>query len=272
VTLTTPNLIPGVPSPVRVFAAMLLRDITVLRLTIGSFLARTLLQPLLLVFVLSYVFPLIGQGVGGENADDFSAVLVAGVAANTILFQGILSVTLPLTHDLGGTLEMVDRVLAPVPVRVLALEKIVAGAVECLLAGLVVFPLAAIIPATDVSLAPSWPVLLTIVPLSCVMSASLGLLLGTLFTPQNTPVLFGVILVPVTFLGGMYFRWTDLQAIPWLQIGSLANPLIYLSEGMRAGVTGGPHMPLAVVYAAVVGATVLFMVLGSTRLARRVVA
>lgn len=260
------------PARLRVVAALLLRDLTVLRGNLGGFLARTLLQPLLLVFVLTYVFPLIGQGVGTDGAADFSAVLVAGVVANTILFQGILSVTLPLTHQLEGHGDLEDRILAPVEIPVVALQHILAGALECLLAGAAVFPIAALIPATDVPLSISWPLLLGLVPLACTLSAALGLLLGTVFSPRTTPVLFGVILVPVTFLGGMYFRWTDLDAIPWLQMGSLVNPLIYVSEGMRAAVTDGPHMAPAVIFGVLVPMTIAMVWGGVRRLTARVTA
>ena len=36
-----------------------------LRKNLKEFLPRTVLQPLLLVFVFTYVFPKIGQGIGG---------------------------------------------------------------------------------------------------------------------------------------------------------------------------------------------------------------
>ena len=47
------------------FGAMLLRDLTVLRRNLKEFIPRTIMQPLLLVFVFTYVFPKIGQSVGG---------------------------------------------------------------------------------------------------------------------------------------------------------------------------------------------------------------
>ena len=99
------------------FGALLLRDLTVLRKNLKEFIPRTVLQPLLLVFVFTYVFPKIGQGVGGSGAGaaTFSSVLVAGVVATAILFQGIQAVALPLVQEFGYTREIEDRVLAPLP-------------------------------------------------------------------------------------------------------------------------------------------------------------
>ena len=48
--------------------ALVLRDLTVLRKHSVEFVIRTLVQPFLLVFVFLYVFPTIGQGIGGGAA------------------------------------------------------------------------------------------------------------------------------------------------------------------------------------------------------------
>ena len=96
----------------RVFSALLLRDLVVLRKQLGQFLPRTLLQPFLLVFVFTYVFPKIGQGVGGSGAGEaqFSTMLVAGVVGLAIMFQGIQAVALPMVQEFGYTREIEDRV------------------------------------------------------------------------------------------------------------------------------------------------------------------
>ncbi len=62
------------------FWALLLRDLRVLQKTIVVFAIRTVMQPLLLVFVFTYVFPKIGQGVGGsaQSEASFSTLLMAG--------------------------------------------------------------------------------------------------------------------------------------------------------------------------------------------------
>src|SRR5580765_9020932 len=91
------------------FGALLLRDLTVLRKNLKAFIPRTILQPLLLVFVFTYVFPKIGQGVGGAAAPEFSTLLVAGVVGIAILMQGIQSVSLPMVQEFGYTREIEDR-------------------------------------------------------------------------------------------------------------------------------------------------------------------
>jgi ABC-2 type transport system permease protein len=133
-------------------------------------------------------------------------VLVAGVVAIAIFFQGIQAVA-PCSYRSSGTREIEDRVLAPLPIGVVACEKIVAGALQCLLAGLIVFPIAAVVPATPVHLDVNWLVVLTLVPIACLMSGAVGLMFGTMFNPRSVPMLFGVIVIPITFLGCVYYSW-----------------------------------------------------------------
>ena len=218
--MTTPaSTVPAITAPAHVssgvaFRALLLRDAFVLRKDLREFLPRTILQPLLLVFVFTYVFPKIGQGVGGAGGEaEFSTMLVAGVLASVILFQGIQSVALPMVQEFGYTREIEDRVLAPLPLELVGVEKIVAGALQCLFSALIVFPIATFVPATPVHLQVDWLVLLTIAPLACVMSASLGLMFGTLFDPRTVPLLFGIVGIPLTFLGCIYFPWAQLESL-----------------------------------------------------------
>ena len=123
------------------FGALLARDVRVLRRQFGQFLLRTMMQPFLFVFVFAYVFPKIGQGFRNPAGGSFTTVLVPGLIAVAINFQGIQAVALPLVQEFSVSKEIEDRVLSPVPVWTVGLEKIVAGAIQSVLAALVVFPI-----------------------------------------------------------------------------------------------------------------------------------
>ena len=259
------------------FRALLARDAYVLAHNLKEFLPRTLIQPFLLVFVFTYVLPKIGLGIGGgpsggAGSAAYTASLIAGVIASVILFQGIQAVALPLVQEFGYTREIEDRVLAPLPVELVAVEKIVGGALQCLIAALLVFPIAAIVPATPVHLHINWLVLVTLLPLACLMASALGLTFGTMFDPRTVPMLFGVIVVPITFLGCIYYPWKALEAIRWLQILSLANPLVYISEGFRAALTDIPHMSLLAIYPVMIAFTGLLSWKGISGFKKRVIA
>src|SRR5216684_1097123 len=180
------------------FVALLCRDLAVLKKNLKEFIPRTIIQPFLLVFVFLYVFPKIGQGIGGgtpAGESAFATILVAGVVGLSILFQGIQSVALPMVQEFGYTKEIEDRVLAPLPVSLVAMGKVVAGALQGLIAACVVFPIAAVVHASGVvpHLTVHWLILVTLIPLACVACASLGLTLGTRFDPRTVPMLFGFI-------------------------------------------------------------------------------
>ena len=255
----------------RAFAALLLRDLTVLRKNLGQFLPRTMLQPFLLVFVFTYVFPKIGQGIGGAGgAETFSTMLVAGVVGLGIMFQGIQAVALPMVQEFGYTREIEDRVLAPMPVWAVAMAKVVSGALNGLFSALLVFPIAAVVPATAVNLDINWPILLTLLPLACYMCGALGLTFGTFFDTRTVPLLFGIVVLPLTFLGAIYYPWQSLQPIRWLQILVLVNPLVYMCEGFRAALTPVSHMSLWAIYPVMIGFCALFTRTGIKNFEKRV--
>lgn len=259
-------------------AGLLARDLRVLRRELYAFLSRTIVQPLLFVFVFAYVFPRIGQGIGAAGAAegtgvDFATVLVPGLVAVAIIFQGITAVALPLSQEFGGTKEIEDRIMAPVPVQVVALEKVLFGALQSVLAGAVVLPMVLAIPAAPVDVAvTSWPLLITVAVLSALLSGALGLALGTSVEPRQIGLMFSLVVLPLTFLGAVYYPWAALDAVPWLQVGVLVNPLVYVSEGLRAALTPGIEtMPAAAFLAALAVATALLLALGLRGFVRRTV-
>ena len=71
----------------------------------------------------------------------------------------------------------------------------------------------------------------------------MGLFIGTVIDPRKITLLFAVVVLPLTFLGCVYYPWATLAPIPWLQYLVLLNPLVYMSEGLRASLTPQlPHM------------------------------
>jgi ABC-2 type transport system permease protein len=253
--------------------ALILRDLVVLWKNKWEFVIRTLVQPFLLVFVFLFVFPKIGQGIGGGGgaADEsrFATVLVPGVVGISIMFQGIQAVAMQLSTEFGYTREIEDRVQAPCPIWLVAVSKVLSGAAQGLIAAVIVFPIAAVVHASGVhaQLSVHWWVVLTLIPLACVTMTSLGLLLGTSFEPRNIGLMFGFVVLPLTFLGGTYYQWTrlspvQLDGVHWLQIIVLVNPLIYVNEGLRGGLTDASHMHLYIVYPVLIGFCATFLALG----------
>jgi len=63
--------------------------------------------------------------------------------------------------------------------------------------------------------------------------------------------------------GCTYYPWVGLERIPWMKWAVLVNPLVYVSEAMRAALTPDvPHMPAAAIFAALLVVTAIFLFLG----------
>jgi ABC-2 type transport system permease protein len=229
------------------------------------------MQPLLTTFVFAYVFPKIGQGVGGsENAAEFSTLLAPGLVSFGLIFQGIQAVALPLVSEFGYTREIEDRVIAPLPVWAVGMQKITSGAIQAAVAAAVTLPIVLTVPTTPVHLDIDWIVLVTMLPLACMLAGSLGLTIGTRVEPRQVSLMFSILVMPMSMLGAVYYPWARLNPVPWLKWGVLVNPLVYMSEGMRAAFTALPHMSLAAVYAALAGSTAVLMWLGLDGFRKRV--
>ena len=261
-------------------AALLLRDFVVLKKNFGEFVIRTLVQPFLLCFVFLFIFPKIGQGIGGHGAtaeSGFATVLVPGVVGLSIMFQGVQSVALTMAQEFGFTREIEDRVQAPCPIWLVAVEKVLSGTVQGLISAAIVLPIASVVHAAgaEANISLHWWIILTLVPLSCVAMGSLGLVLGTSFEARNIGLMFGFVILPITFLGGTYYQWTRLNPVKlggwhWLQTIVLINPLIYMNEGMRAAFTQASHMHLYIIYPVLVGFCALFLSIGLHNFRRKV--
>ena len=160
--------------------------------------------------------------------------------ASMLLMQGIMAVTFPLVMEFSWQRTIEDRALAPVPIQVLAIQKIVAGAVQAFIGACIVFPIVLLVHAPGQ--APhvhvtNWALFIFILVMASLLTSSLGLLLGTIMDPRKMQMLFAVILLPATMLGCVYYPWAALHNIRWLQIAILINPMVYMSEGLRAVLT-----------------------------------
>jgi ABC-2 type transport system permease protein len=283
-----PALLPAVPSRgiVHTMGALFARDLRVMRREVVSLVLRTITQPVLFIFVFSFVMPKIASGggtspfsassPGASGGMSFSTVLVPGLMATAVMFQGLMAVVTPLVMELSYTREIEDRVLAPVPVWALGVEKILAGSLQAVAASVLVFPLVMLIhapgEAPQVQLS-NWPLLLLVLVLSALCTSALGLLIGTVVDPRQLGTLLGVVFVPMTMLGCVYYPWQQLSVLPWLQYAVLANPLVYVSEALRAALTPSvPHLSIWIVLAVLVAGTVATTWAAVRAFARRLVA
>jgi ABC-2 type transport system permease protein len=220
------------------FFGLVLRDLRVLMRELVPFLLRVGMQPLLFLFVFTYILPsMSGAGAMGFGVG-FGEIILPGLMAVAIMFSGIAAVALPLSGEFGITREIDDRVMCPLPLWAVAFEKVCFSAVQSIVAALMVIPMARFVPAVPVKAeVHNWLLLALVLVASSLLAGSLGLLIGSTVNPRQIGLVFSIIVVPITFLGCVYYPWAWLRNIRWLQIAVLFNPIVYMSEGLRASVT-----------------------------------
>ncbi|WP_447005637.1 ABC transporter permease [Saccharothrix isguenensis] len=248
----------------RTFNALMWRDVFVTGRELPSFLAQVIIQPFFILFIFAKVL-----GDIGYVQDDFAAVLLPGIVAMNGFLGALQNTTLPLVLDFSWTREIEDRLLAPIPIPLVAVQKMVFGAVRGLLAAVLMVPIGFLMLDID------WPVsglpmAFVVIVLGSLAGAAVGMVIGTSVPARHITVMFAVILTPLLFTGSAQFPWPALDNLRWFQVLCALNPLTYVSEGMRAVlVPHVEHMPLWVCFLVLVGAILGFGALGIRGFMRR---
>lgn len=211
------------------FLAILRRDLVVTGREIVPFFLQALMQPLFFLFIFGKVLP--GIGLASRN---FGALMIPGIVALTGMIAAIQGVTLPLVLDLGFAREIDDRLLSPLPVWLVAVEKVLFGAIRGTLASSVIFPLGWLILGSAYTVRTDRiGTLICMVVLTGCVGSTIGLLIGTVIRPEHISLMFTLIFTPLLFTGCTYYPWGALTNIRWFQVATLFNPLTYAAEGLR---------------------------------------
>jgi ABC-2 type transport system permease protein len=242
----------------KAFFAMLARDAHVARRNFIPLLLQTFLQPLMFVFIFGRVMVR-----SGYMPEAYKSLLLPGIMAISMVFTGVWGVAMPLIGEFQFTREIEDRLLAPMEISWVAIEKVLAGAIQALLAGLMVIPFAWLI-LRPVEFNLSSPLTFACVTvLVALFAACGGLTLGCSINQTHIGLMFSMVLTPMIFFGCTYYPWSALHSFPILQKAVLVNPLVYASEGLRGTlVPQSPHLPLVAVLIVLTAFDALLLAVG----------
>jgi ABC-2 type transport system permease protein len=219
----------NVRASITAFLAIVRRDLLVMRRDALVYLVQMLLQPLFFLFIFGKVFASVGVSAAG-----FSTLLLPGIVALTLFVTTLQGPSIELARDLGFTREIEDRLLAPLPVALVAIEKILLSALRGVIAGALVLPLAAVILGSDLRVSTDHlGILVGLMILISLAGATLGFMLAVSAPLRLLPLLFGIVLTPITMTGCTFFTWSSLHTLKWFQVATLFNPMTYASEGLR---------------------------------------
>jgi ABC-2 type transport system permease protein len=251
----------------RTFFSILGRDLFVTGRELPTFLAQVILQPLFMVFVFGKVLTDLGFARPG-----FAELLLPGIIALTVAVTGLQGTALPLVIDFSFTKEIEDRLLAPLPVSFVALEKILFGTLRALIAGAIMFPIGRLVLGSLPFQASRVWMLIAFLLLGAVMGSGLGMTLGTVVQPSQISIVFALVLTPLLFTGCTQYPWPSLSSLRWFQVLTLLNPLTYVSEGVRASmVPQVPHMHAWIAVIVLLFATIALIVTGVIGFMRRAI-
>ncbi|PZS38119.1 MAG: ABC transporter [Pseudonocardiales bacterium] len=243
----------------RSFGSVLRRDIVVTGKDLVAFLAQVLLQPVFFLFVFGKLLTSLGYTSSG-----YSNLLFPGLVALTATVTAIQAMAFPLVAEFGWTKEIEDRLLAPLPLWAVAAEKVVFATLRALVASAVMFPIGIGVLGSIPYRADGLGLLIGVLLLGSLVGACIGMTIGTFVPPAKINIAFALIFTPLLFTGATQYPWPSLAAhLRWFQVLSAANPITYVSEGMRAALVPNiPHIPGWICLLALAGSLALFGTVG----------
>jgi ABC-2 type transport system permease protein len=218
----------------------------------GQTLASPVVSTVLYLLVFGYALGGRLKQVAGVPYFDFivPGLVMLGITSNAFLNSSSSMMGMKLT----GTI--IDLLVTPLAYGEMVAAMVAASAVRGLLVGALIW-LVASVARWDVQVA-QLGYALAFPALAAVLFGAVGLLTG-LWADRFEQLNFvpAFILTPLTFLGGVFY---DVRALPpVLQTVSQLNPILYLVEGMRAGLLGTAAVDPRVGLGALVAATGLLI-------------
>jgi ABC-2 type transport system permease protein len=249
------------------FVAILWRDLFVTGKEFWVLLVQVALTPLFMLFIFAKV--LTGAGYVQQGYGD---LLLAGIIALSAFLTALQSVAFPLIMEFGWTKEIEDRLLAPLPVDLVTVEKLLIATLRGVLSGLLIYPIGALVLGGAPWHPAGLPLLVLVLLLGSWVGAGIGITIGCLVPTSKISILFAVILTPLMFTGATQYPWHSLDHLRWFQVVTSLNPLTYCAEGVRAALLPASevsHIPVWLCLLALVGSSLVFTYTGVASFRKR---
>jgi ABC-2 type transport system permease protein len=249
------------------FAAVLRRDVFVTWKELPVFLAQVILQPLFLLLVFGKVL-----GALGYTSHGYANLLFPGLLALTGVITGMQTLAFPLVIEFGWTKEIEDRLLAPMPTALVAVEKLVFATARAVTAAVIMIPVGILVLGHIPWRWSGVGLLIAALLLGALLGATLGLVMGTLVTPNRINMVFSIVFTPLLFTGCSQYPWPSLSRLPWFKVVTACNPMTYVSELMRGAlVPAVPHIAPWVCLIVLLGSISALIVIGTRGFYRRAI-
>jgi ABC-2 type transport system permease protein len=226
-----------------------------------------ILQPFFLLFVFGKVLGSLGYTRAG-----YGDLLFPGLLALTAVVTSMQTLAFPLVIEFGWTKEIEDRLLAPMSTGLVAAEKVLFASLRALIATAVMIPIGIGVLGSIPWRWSGAPLFLVVVLLGALLGAALGLVMGTLVKPNRINIVFSLVFTPLLFTGCSQYPWPSLARLRWFQVITAANPMTYVSEGMRAALNPSvPHIQPWICILVLLGSLALLLATGVRGFYRRAI-
>lgn len=183
---------------------MVKRDLVIQTRNWTEFVFRVAMLPFILILIYGFILPSIGV-----LQPDFPNQMFPGIIGMSLLVTGIHGTAVPLSMDFNISREIENRLQAPVDIRVTAWSKMIVGIIESWIGALLVLPISLFFMGNNLNLSLNlnkFLLLLGVILLSSITSATLGLLVGTIIKPMHIAAMFPGFLMPLIFTGAIFFQ------------------------------------------------------------------
>ncbi len=214
----------------------------------------TLVAPAIRAVLFATVFALVIESIRGDLAGpDFLAFLIPGLIAAAMFERAFEGTAFSVVYDkLEGIID--DIVRAPLTPAEILVAYSLAATTSALLVGVVVG--LALLPFGPT--VPSAPLMLLVSAVAGAYMISLFALIAGLWAQKwdHISAAQTFIVIPVIFLSGVFFSIERLPAFGQTLVR--ANPVFYVVDGVRFGITGHDEGDPAIAVG-LVGATILVL-------------
>ncbi len=220
----------------------------------------------LTIVVMGYIMPYFGLSA------DFGTFQLAGVLASAGLFE-LYANAVDLVSDFEGDRVINYSLTLPIPSWLAIISKAAYYFIVYFLLSLLMFPIGKLVLWKQMDLAQIFyaQLLLSLI-FSSVFYACFVLWASSIISSMNKlGSVWARFIFPMWFMGGFQFSWMALyHVLPTVALISLLNPMIYITEAVRAAMLGQTgYINFWLCLLAIVFFSGFFLVLGMRNLKKR---
>lgn len=220
-----------------------------------------ILKPILYSLYIAYVQARVFFGASG---DPIRGTTIFAGEMLFVIFPLTYQLIIPLLYDFEGE-RFIDYQIIMLKPQWIIIQKILFTSLFTFAMALPFFPISKLLLGTNIATDNTqWLSLCLFLYICCLATSAYHMLAAcALKNAQSTRMLWARISLPLIFLGGMSVPLYIIKLYsPFLTVMSYANPIIYISEGLRRALLGSDlYLDISLCTGVLMVYTILFTVL-----------